>query len=148
VLALLEHPDQLELLRAEPPRLRPTRSGIPSVALEELLRWSPPVNYLARTATGNTTIAGVDVKADDRVVLWCASASRDPDLLPGADRLDVTRDGHPTHYAFGGGGAHQCQGMALSYRMLSARCARSCAGYRTSSSPVRRLTSVPRSSTR
>jgi cytochrome P450 len=120
VLALLEHPDQLELLRREPTRLRTTRSGLPPVALEELLRWSTPVNYLARTATTDTTIADVPIKADQRVVMWYASASRDPDVFPGADRLDVTRAKcTPPHYAFGGGGEYYCQGAALTYRMLS-----------------------------
>jgi cytochrome P450 len=120
VLALLENPDQLELLRAEIPRMRTTRSGLAPVALEELLRWSTPVNYLARTATTDTTVAGTDIKAGDRVVMWYASASRDPDLFPGADRLDVTRTKcDPPHYAFGGGGEYFCQGAALTYRIMS-----------------------------
>jgi cytochrome P450 len=120
VLALLEHPEQLELLRAQPSRLRTTRSGLAPVALEELLRWSTPVNYLARTATKDTTVAEVEVKAGQRVVMWYASASRDPDSFPGADRLDVTRSKcTPPHYAFGGGGEYFCQGASLTYRMLS-----------------------------
>jgi cytochrome P450 len=120
VLALLEHPEQLELLLAEPGRLRTTRSGLPPVALEELVRWSTPVNYLARTATTDTTIAGADIKAGQRVVMWYASASRDQDMFPGADRFDISRSKHtPPHYAFGGGGEYFCQGAALTYRMLS-----------------------------
>jgi cytochrome P450 len=120
VLALLEHPEQLELLRTQPTRLRTTRSGLAPVALEELLRWSTPVNYLARTATKDTSIRDVEVKAGQRVVMWYASASRDAESFPGADRLDVTRAKcTPPHYAFGGGGEYFCQGAALTYRMLS-----------------------------
>jgi cytochrome P450 len=123
VLALLEHPEQLELLRSEPRLLRPTKSSLAPVALEELLRWSTPVNYLARTATKDTTIEGVDVKAGDRVVMWYAAASRDTEMFPGADRLDVgktTRDPahYCAHYAFGHG-PHFCQGDRLTYRIVS-----------------------------
>lgn len=120
ILALLEHPEQLELLRAEPGKLRTTRSGLAPVALEELLRWSTPVNYLARTATRDTTVGTQAVKEGERVVMWYASASRDVELFSDADRLDVSRvKGNPPHYAFGGGGEYFCQGAALTYRMLS-----------------------------
>jgi cytochrome P450 len=120
VLALLRHPDQLEKLRAEPARLRPMKSGLPPVALQELLRWSTPVNYLARTATTDTTVAGQQIKAGERVVMWYASASRDAEAITDAGRLDVTRaPSDPPHYAFGGGGEYYCQGAALTYRILS-----------------------------
>src|SRR5207253_5123161 len=81
VLALLHHPDQLEKLRAKPTRLRPKKSGLPPGALEELLRWSTPVNYLARTATTDTTLAGQPIRAVERVVMWYASASRDTEAI-------------------------------------------------------------------
>lgn len=119
-LALLDHPDQMERLRAEPNRLRTMKSGLPPVALQELLRWSTPVNYLARTATADSTIAGQQIKAGERVVMWYASASRDSDAIANADRLDLTRaPSDPPHYAFGGGGEYYCQGAALTYRLLS-----------------------------
>lgn len=120
VHTLLQHPDQLALLRDDPVKLRPTRSGLAPVALEELMRWSTPVNYLARTATVDTQVGETPVKAGDRLVMWYASASRDPEVFPGADRFDVTRARcNPPHYAFGGGGEYFCQGAALTYRMLS-----------------------------
>jgi hypothetical protein len=77
LLTLMKNPDQLELLRKEPSRLRCTQSGIAPPAVEEILRWSSPVNYFARTATKDTTVRGVDIEADDRIVMWYASASRD-----------------------------------------------------------------------
>jgi cytochrome P450 len=120
VLALLQHPEQLASLRTEPTRLRTKKSGLPPVALQELLRWSTPVNYLARTATTDTAVAGQPIKADERVVMWYASASRDSEAIADASRLDITRAPSDTpHYAFGGGGEYHCQGAALTYRILS-----------------------------
>jgi cytochrome P450 len=120
MLTLMENPDQFELLRKEPSRLRCTQSGIAPPAVEEVLRWSSPVNYFARTATKNTTIHGVDIKAGDHVVMWYASASRDPAVFPRADTFDIRRPrSNVAHYAFGGGGPHFCQGAILARKMVS-----------------------------
>jgi cholest-4-en-3-one 26-monooxygenase len=120
MLALIENPDQLELLRNEPSRLRYTRSGIAPTAIQEILRWTTPMNCLARTATRDTTIADVDIKADDRLILWYASASRDPAVVSDPDKFDVARPTRDVpHYAFGGGGPHFCQGANLTHRVLS-----------------------------
>jgi cytochrome P450 len=120
MLALLEHPDQLELLRQEPSRLRCTQSGIAPPAVEEILRWSTPVGYFARTATRDTSIHGVNIKADDRLIMWYTSASRDSEEFPNADQFDLTRPKRDlAHYAFGGGGPHFCQAAALARKMLS-----------------------------
>jgi cholest-4-en-3-one 26-monooxygenase len=120
MLALLEHPDQRELLRQEPSRLRCTQSGIAPPAVEEILRWSTPVGYFARTATRNTSIRGVNIKADDRLVMWYTSASRDSEVFPNADQFDITRPKRDlAHYAFGGGGPHFCQAAPLARKMLS-----------------------------
>jgi cytochrome P450 len=120
MLALMEHPDQLQGLRANPILLRCTRSGLPTAALSEIFRWSSSVNYLARTATRDTALAGVDIKADDRVVMWYASANRDSEVLPRADVFDITRPVREiTHFAFGGGGPHFCQAEFLATKMLS-----------------------------
>lgn len=120
VLALIEHPDQLRKIHDDPTRLLCTRSGRASAALNEILRWTTPVNYLARTATRDVTIGGVDIADGDRVVMWYASASRDPDFVPGADTFDIERlpRANP-HFAFGGGGPHHCQGDFLAIKMLS-----------------------------
>lgn len=120
MLALLEHPDQLRLLQREPGRLRTTRSGLASVALQEILRWTTPVNYFARTATQATTLGGKQVKAGDRVVMWYPAANRDPDLFPDAESFNIAREVRDLpHYAFGGGGPHFCQGAFLAHKMLS-----------------------------
>ena len=72
MLALLEHPDQLELLRAEPERIEG--------AVEEILRWTSVVNYFCRTATGDTEVGGCPVGAGDKVMLWYPAGSRDPEV--------------------------------------------------------------------
>lgn len=121
ILALLEHPDQLRLLRDGPQLMQSTRSGRPTTALQEILRWTTPVNYLARTATTDVDLHGVTVRAGDRVVMWYASASRDPEYVPGGDVFDVGRNLDANgHFAFGGGGPHHCQGGFLAVKMISA----------------------------
>jgi cytochrome P450 len=69
LVALAERPDQWAALRAD-------RSTIPT-AVEELLRWTTPVISFMRTATGSTTIRGIEVAAGDPVLLVYASANRD-----------------------------------------------------------------------
>jgi cholest-4-en-3-one 26-monooxygenase len=119
MLALIENPDQMELLRTQPALLRPNKSGHPPAALGELLRWTAPVGYFARTATQNVSLGGQQIKAGDRVVMWYPAASRDPDMIADPDVFDVTRNASDVFkLAYGGGGPHHCQGWFLSNRML------------------------------
>jgi cytochrome P450 len=104
VLGLLENPDQLAALAADP-------SLIPN-AVEEILRWATPLNYFARTAMADTEVRGVPISAGDLLVMWYCSGSRDEEILPGADRFDVLRPVE-YHQAFGGGGRHFCLGAGL-----------------------------------
>ena len=104
LLALLEHPDQLELLRAEPQRIEG--------AVEEILRWTSVVNYFCRTATADTEVGGYPVAAGEKVMLWYPAGSRDPELNDDPHRFDITRP-EPKHMAFGGGGRHFCLGAGL-----------------------------------
>jgi cytochrome P450 len=103
-LALLEHPDQLELLRADLDRL--------PLAIEELLRHSTPVMQFVRRAAQDTEIAGQAIAADDRVLMVYASANRDDTAFHEPDGLDVMREPNP-HVAFGAGGPHFCLGANL-----------------------------------
>ena len=100
--ALLQHPDQLARLTAEPDRLMPT-------AREELLRWTSPVIYMRRRVTQPTTLGGQALKAGDRVVMYYGAANRDPDAFPQSDRLDLQRSPN-RHLAFGSG-HHICLGQ-------------------------------------
>jgi cytochrome P450 len=104
MLALLDHPDQLELLRAEPERIE--------AAVEEILRWTSVVNYFCRTATAETELAGREIGAGDKVMMWYPAGSRDPEVNDDPHRFDVTR-AEPAHMAFGGGGRHFCLGAGL-----------------------------------
>ncbi len=104
VVALLQNPDQLELLRAEPARI--------PVAVEEMLRWVTPVTHFARTVTQETEVAGQRVAPGEQVLLWYTSANRDETVFDAPDRLDVTREPNP-HVAFGSGGPHFCLGAHL-----------------------------------
>jgi cytochrome P450 len=104
MLALLDNRDQLELLRTNP-------SLLPS-AVEEMLRYVPPVLMFRRTTTRDTELSGVPIAAGQKVVMFYAAANRDPSVFADPDRFDITRDPNP-HVAFGGGGAHFCLGANL-----------------------------------
>ncbi len=104
-LALSEHPDQRDLLAAEPERI--------ATAVEECLRWVTPIQTFGRTATRDTELGGRRIARDDWVVLLYASANRDEHAFgPTAGRFDVTRPVDTSHVAFGFG-EHLCLGAAL-----------------------------------
>jgi cytochrome P450 len=100
LLALAEHPEAYELLRAGKVELRP--------AVEELLRWHPPVLTFRRTAARDTELAGRRIRAGDKVVVFHASANRDERVFAEPDRLDPARSPNP-HVSFGDG-PHVCLG--------------------------------------
>jgi cytochrome P450 len=103
--ALLQRPDQLELLRSDP-------SLAPS-AVEEFLRFESPVfRGTLRVATQDMRIGGVDIPRQAFVHLLLASANRDGAAFADSDRLDITRTPN-RHMAFGHG-AHFCAGAPLS----------------------------------
>ncbi|HSO95405.1 MAG TPA: cytochrome P450 [Acidimicrobiia bacterium] len=104
LLALLEHPDQLEKLRAN-------RELLPS-ATEEMLRWASPVMHFRRTATEDLTLGGQKIAAGDKIVIWYASANRDERVFDDPMRFDIERSPNE-HVAFGGGGPHFCLGANL-----------------------------------
>lgn len=117
--ALIQHPDQMESLRQQPALLKPLRSGGTPGALLEILRWTTPVCYFARTATQDTTIGGVRITADDRVVMWYPAANRDPEIISDPDTFDITRTPKwLSHYSFGGGGPHYCPGDFLANKTV------------------------------
>jgi cytochrome P450 len=101
--ALLEHPDQMEMLTRDP-------ALIPG-AVEECLRMYPAFAHFRRTATRDTEIAGQPIAEGDKVVMWYVSSNRDEEIYEDADRFDVLRN--PEHQAFGAGGRHFCLGAAL-----------------------------------
>ncbi len=107
-LALLEHPDQFELLRAEPERL--------PRAIEEMIRWVSPLLNMSRTATVDVELHGRTIRAGDQVLLMYAAANRDDRVFDDPHRFDITRHPNP-HLAFGIG-THFCMGSNIARQEL------------------------------
>ncbi|WP_437675056.1 cytochrome P450 [Sorangium sp. So ce131] len=103
MLTLLEHPDQRRRL-LEDPALLPT-------AIEEMLRFTPPVYYFRRSAVRDTEIGGQRIAAGDKVVLWYVSANRDEEVFSDPQTFDVGRT--PNEHLSFGVGPHVCLGLAL-----------------------------------
>ncbi len=103
MLALIENPDQHAKLRAD--------LGLMPLATEEMVRWVTPVKEFMRTATDDTTVRGVPIKAGESVLLSYVSANRDEDVFDDPFTFDIARDPNK-HIAFGYG-VHFCLGAAL-----------------------------------
>ena len=103
LLALLEHPAQLALLR-EHPEIMPT-------AVEEVLRWASPVTHFARVATRDAELGGKQIHEGDRVALWFPSANRDEAVFENPYTFDLRRTPNE-HLAFSKG-EHFCAGAHL-----------------------------------
>ncbi len=99
-LALAQHPYARTLLTA--------RQVPVDTAVEELLRWHPPVLSFRRTATRDAVLAGQRIVAGDKVVVFHASANHDERVFAGPHRLDLARSPNP-HVSFGDG-PHVCLG--------------------------------------
>ena len=107
LLALLEHPEQLERLRAAGDDVH-----LRKAAADEMLRWATPVHHFRRTAAVDTELAGTPIKAGDKVTTWFVSGNRDEAVFEDPFGFDVGR--HPNrHLAFGPGGIHLCLGSHL-----------------------------------
>jgi len=105
VVALLDHPDQLALVGEDPARW-------PN-AIEELLRYVTPNQFIRRRALEPVELAGRTIAPGQSVLLLLASANRDPAAFPDPDRLDVGRP-HGRNLALGHG-FHYCLGAALAH---------------------------------
>ncbi len=104
VHALLTHPEQLALLRAQPHRLPD--------AIDEMLRFDPPGQVATfRWSAEAVDIGGVTIPAGEIVLAGLLAANRDPACLAQPDELDITRTDNP-HLAFGHG-IHHCLGAPL-----------------------------------
>jgi cytochrome P450 len=108
ILALLAHPDQLELLRR-----RPELTGS---AIEEILRYDTPTQFTMRVALTDTTVGDRAFRRGDGVIVLMGSADRDDEVFTTPDRLDVTRYAKPgrspRHLGFSLG-LHYCLGAPL-----------------------------------
>ena len=104
VALLCEHRDQLDTLRAEP-ELWPN-------AVDEVLRYDPPVLLTGRTATTDTEIRGTRIPAGALITTLLAGANRDPEVFTDPDRFDVRRENAKDHVSFSAG-RHFCLGASL-----------------------------------
>ncbi|GAB7144858.1 cytochrome P450 [Mycobacterium riyadhense] len=103
LFGLLSNTDQLDAVRAD-------RSLLPQ-AIEEAVRWEPPLLTITRVATRDTELAGVPIPAGSSVMPMLGSANRQEDRYPDPDRFDVFRSAR-AHIGFGHG-VHVCLGMHL-----------------------------------
>ncbi len=104
LIALLEHPDQLEKLRDQ--------SDLTATATEEMLRWATAVHHFRRTAVADTELGGKHIASGDKVTTWFTSANRDEAVFDQPDRFDIARTANP-HIAFGPPSVHRCLGAHL-----------------------------------
>jgi cytochrome P450 len=105
VLALLEHPEQVEALSSDPSLTKP--------AVEELLRYTSPVELATeRYAREDVEIAGTRIPRGELVLAVLGSANHDEWEFEDPDVLNLTRDPN-RHLAFGRGGVHHCLGAPL-----------------------------------
>ncbi|CAN5627373.1 cytochrome P450 [soil metagenome] len=103
VLALLNNPDQMQLLRDRP--------ELSVTAVNEFLRYESPVQTVRRMAAQELELHGHKLKTGDTLLLLLGSANRDPEHYQNADQLDITRADNK-HLAFGTG-IHHCLGSSL-----------------------------------
>lgn len=110
VFTLVNHPGAWRALR---------EGGDVGLAVEELLRWTSVGSHTVRTTKRAVTVAGVEIPAGHRLVVWLTSANRDEAVFPRAGELDLSRPNN-RHLAFGAG-LHYCIGAhvaRLELRML------------------------------
>nr|WP_287252994.1 cytochrome P450 [Moorena sp. SIO4E2] len=103
ILALLNHPAQLKLLR-EQPELLPT-------ATEEIMRYDSPTQIIARTPIETLEVGGQTIHPGEDVIICLGAANRDPAEFTSPNQLDLRRKDNP-HLAFATG-SHFCLGAAL-----------------------------------
>jgi cytochrome P450 len=103
LLALIEHPDQAAMLRAD---LRLIQS-----AVDEMVRWTCPATGLLRVATADTVLGNQPIAAGEWIVMFLDSGNRDEAVFSQADRFDICR--RPNPYVSFGQGIHNCIGRML-----------------------------------
>ncbi len=103
LLALLQNPDEMARLRADP--------AVLAKAADEMIRWTTPVKHFLRTATDDAVVREKTIRAGECLMLCYASGNRDEEVFAEPFRFRVDRDPNP-HLAFGFG-AHLCLGRVL-----------------------------------
>ncbi len=104
MLALCQHPDQMELMRSG--KVDPVK------AVEEFLRWDGPGKAITRVLADDTEFWGQSLRKGQRAFLVLAAANRDADVFEAPNELRIDREDVKKHMGFGGGG-HFCMGASL-----------------------------------
>ncbi|MFM1950369.1 MAG: hypothetical protein RL418_56 [Actinomycetota bacterium] len=137
-VAALGNQEQMDALRARPRELAGT-------AIDEFLRFDAPLHLFERTATSDTEVGGVEIKAGEKIASLLGSANRDETVFEDADQLKLDRDPNP-HIGFGAG-IHFCIGAPLARMEMTTSLPLLMNRYPTiqlSKEPVRRPTFVLR----
>ena len=138
MVAALQRPDQVKLLRESP-------REITNTAIEEFMRFDAPLHLFERTATADTEIGGVAIKEGEKIAALIGSANRDETVFSAPETMDLTRDPNP-HIGFGAG-IHFCLGAPLARLEMSVSLPALWQKYPTmqlASEPIRRPTFVLR----
>ena len=108
--AFIDHPDQFERVRQDP--------SLVKTAVDEIVRWTSPVNYMKRQATSDYELRGKTVKAGEDLVLFYCSANRDADVFEDPFTFDVGRS--PNRHLGFGWAEHYCLGAHLAKASMTA----------------------------
>jgi len=109
VYGLNKFPEQYDKLRANP-------DLVPQM-VQEVIRWQTPLSYMRRTATRDAELGGKQIRKDDQILMWYASANRDEDVFENANVIDIERANADRHLSFGYG-IHFCMGSRLAELQL------------------------------
>jgi cholest-4-en-3-one 26-monooxygenase len=110
MLAMMQNPEQFRAVREDP--------SLVTCAVEEMIRYAPPVHHFRRTALADTEIRGVAIRENDKLVMWYPSANRDEEVFTDPDVFDVRRS--PNEHLGFGIGEHFCLGANLARLELHA----------------------------
>ncbi|MDC0359456.1 cytochrome P450 [Acidimicrobiales bacterium] len=108
--AFLEHPEEFARLKNDPSLLK--------TAVDEIVRYTAPVNYMKRTAMQDYQLDDALIKKGDRLCMFYGAANRDEEIFDDPDRFDVGRE-HNRHLGFGWA-EHYCLGAHLAKASIAA----------------------------
>ena len=110
ISAFLDHPDQFERLRKDP--------TLSKSAVDEIVRWTTPVNYMKRQAVTDYELRGQQIKAGEELALFYCSANRDEDVFENPFTFDIGRS--PNRHLGFGWAEHYCLGAHLAKASMKA----------------------------
>ena len=110
ISAFLDHPDQFERLRQDP--------SLSKSAVDEIVRWTTPVNYMKRQAVQDYELRSQKIKAGEELALFYCSANRDEDVFEDPFTFDIGRS--PNRHLGFGWAEHYCLGAHLAKASMKA----------------------------